>query len=92
MKPVDFIIALECIAFGSLFLWSIVKIIDYIKAWPSRRFKHRYYKTGDKYVPKVICDRNGEVVLQMCKKCGQAESELTSDYCPYQNGGFPEQL
>ncbi len=38
--------------------------------------KHKLYKTGDTDIPEGIKDRNGEVVLDMCKVCGKAESEL----------------
>jgi hypothetical protein len=38
--------------------------------------KHTLYETSDADRPKEICDRNGEVVLGLCKVCGAAESEL----------------
>lgn len=38
--------------------------------------KHKLYKTGDQGIPDGIKDRNGEVVLDMCKVCSKAESEL----------------
>ena len=41
--------------------------------------KHELYKTGDKYAPDQIKDRNGEVVLAMCKKCKRVEIELDND-------------
>lgn len=37
---------------------------------------HTLYTTQDADRPPEICDKNGEVVLSMCKKCGAAESEL----------------
>lgn len=37
---------------------------------------HDLYKTGDHGAPEEIKDRNGEVVLGLCKKCGRAEIEL----------------
>lgn len=37
---------------------------------------HTLFKTGDSNAPEGIKDRNGEVVLSMCKVCGKAESEL----------------
>jgi hypothetical protein len=40
---------------------------------------HDLYKTGDD-APDEIKDRNGEVVLGLCKRCGRAEIEL-SEYC-----------
>jgi hypothetical protein len=38
--------------------------------------KHVLYETGDTGAPKQIIDRNGEVVLGLCKLCGKAEAEL----------------
>lgn len=37
---------------------------------------HVLYQDGDADVPERIQDRNGQVALSMCKKCGAAESEL----------------
>jgi len=48
--------------------------------WPSCAAEcetHDLYKTGDEDAPEAIKDRNGEVVLSMCRRCGRAESELT---------------
>jgi hypothetical protein len=42
---------------------------------------HVLYKDGDAVIPDGITDRNGLVALDMCKNCGQAESDLT-DQCP----------
>ena len=42
--------------------------------------KHNFYKTGDKDAPDIIKDRNGEVVLNLCRSCGKAEGDLNS-YC-----------
>jgi hypothetical protein len=42
---------------------------------------HIYYRTADADKPAAICDRNGEVVLNQCKVCGQAEAELKPT-CP----------
>lgn len=38
---------------------------------------HDLYKTGDPDAPDVIKDRNGEVVLGLCRMCGKAEVELS---------------
>lgn len=38
--------------------------------------EHRLYTTSDADRPREICDRNGEVVLGLCKVCGRAEAEL----------------
>lgn len=44
---------------------------------------HIFYKTGDRNAPPQICDANGEVVLTMCRACGQAENEIVPDApCP----------
>ena len=37
---------------------------------------HDLYKNGDANIPEVIKDRNGEVALRLCKRCGRAECEL----------------
>jgi hypothetical protein len=52
----------------------------------AKRFKagmveHDFYKTDDVAAPNSIKDRNGEVVLSLCKKCNRAESELTPFNC-----------
>ncbi len=60
--------------------------------------KHQYYTAKDADIPQQICDRNGDVVLSMCKHCRRAEDELTEDggECPAVQGGairaqmFPE--
>ena len=38
--------------------------------------EHDLYTDADKDKPNAICDRNGQVALAMCKKCGKAEIEL----------------
>lgn len=38
---------------------------------------HNLYETGDPRAPDSIKDRNGEVVLGLCKRCGRGESELS---------------
>ena len=49
---------------------------------------HDLYVTGDDDSPDQIKDRNGEVVLQLCKVCRKAESELRSPVCtPYPKPG-----
>lgn len=42
---------------------------------------HSLYKTGDADVPDVLTDRNGEVVLTLCRVCGGAEGAMPTD-CP----------
>lgn len=38
--------------------------------------KHDLYKTGDTDATDAIKDRNGEVTLGLCRRCGKAEAEL----------------
>lgn len=45
--------------------------------------KHILYQTGDNDAPKSIKDSNDEVVLNMCKLCGKAESELVNEECEH---------
>lgn len=45
-------------------------------AAPAKLCNHDLFKTGDADAPEQVKDRNGEVVLAMCRKCGKAESEL----------------
>ena len=42
---------------------------------------HQMYETGDRDAPSAILDRNGEVVLSLCKICGGAEGAMPTD-CP----------
>lgn len=37
---------------------------------------HDIYEQGDADVPEQIKDRNGDVALRMCRRCGRAEIEL----------------
>ena len=41
--------------------------------------KHDLYRDGDADAPPQIRDRNGSVVLSLCKRCGMAEAELQSE-------------
>ena len=43
--------------------------------------RHDFIKTGDADAYPQIQDRNGEVCLSQCRRCGQAEGELTPE-CP----------
>jgi len=38
--------------------------------------EHDLYADTDPDRPWIICDRNGQVVLGLCKRCGRAESQL----------------
>jgi hypothetical protein len=38
---------------------------------------HVLYETADNDAPDVIMDRNGVVVLGLCRICGRAEIELS---------------
>ena len=48
-----------------------------LKAVLRKTGDHILYETGDKDAPDVIKDRNGEVVLGLCRLCGKAEIELS---------------
>jgi hypothetical protein len=39
---------------------------------------HDLYRTGDKDAPDIIKDRNGHVVLELCRRCGRGEIELSA--------------
>jgi hypothetical protein len=39
--------------------------------------QHDLYKTGDADAPEAIKDRNSEVVLGLCRRCGRGEVELS---------------
>lgn len=43
---------------------------------------HLLYETSDSDAPDCIKDRNGEVVLGLCKVCGKGESELSGPCVP----------
>lgn len=49
---------------------------------------HKYFNTGDPGAPEQIKDRNGQVVLALCKVCGQAEGELAFS-CPGPKAATP---
>ena len=40
---------------------------------------HDLYTDADADRPMVICDRNGQVTLGLCKRCGKGESELFNE-------------
>ena len=44
---------------------------------------HELFQTGDPGCPEQALDRNGEVVLGVCKNCGRVEAELDEhcDHC-----------
>ena len=54
---------------------TVLKFIEQSQLPPAAR--HDLYTTGDENAPDSIKDRNGEVVLGLCKVCGKAESELS---------------
>ena len=47
-----------------------------LAAAPQAEPAHTVFKTGDAGAPEQIKDRNGEVVLALCKSCGKVEIEL----------------
>lgn len=38
--------------------------------------EHDLYTDADQNRPRAVCDGNGQVVLDLCKRCGRGESEL----------------
>ncbi len=46
--------------------------------------EHNFYVTGDTDAPESIQDHLGYVVLSLCRVCGGAEGELTTN-CPGKN-------
>lgn len=42
---------------------------------------HDLWETGEPGVPEQILDRNGEVVLWLCKACGKGEGDLLGGPC-----------
>jgi hypothetical protein len=43
---------------------------------------HILFTNADPVKPAAICDRNGEVVLEMCRVCGRYEAALEDPFCP----------
>lgn len=52
-------------------------LLEAINAKIAAELPHELYKTGDKDAPDPIKDRNGEVVLGLCRRCGKGEIELS---------------
>lgn len=52
--------------------------------------KHRLYKTRDADAPESIKDRNGDIVLDLCRDCGAGESELSEDCGRHRLKGLSE--
>ena len=60
---------------------------------PDEPRAHILYETADKDRPEQICDRNGEVVLGLCKVCGKAEIELELDpVCPGPTNPYADEM
>jgi len=55
---------------------AIKALEEALKQEQSGRHTHDLYTDADKDRPVVICDKNGQVVLSLCKSCGRGESEL----------------
>lgn len=74
---------------------AATEIAGFTVPQPDEPVKHDLYKNGDKGAPEQILDRNGDVVLDCCKRCGKAEIEL-SEPCiaePVKDvGGIPQSL
>lgn len=52
--------------------------------------KHDLIKTGDADSFRAIEDRNGEVALNYCRRCGKGEAELTADNCIFTADGLTD--
>ena len=52
----------------------------------SWKVPHDLYKDGDDDIPGVICDRNGQVTLDLCKRCGKGEAQLDGPCTANQDG------
>lgn len=52
-------------------------VCDLVRAAAHGIGAHDVYTNADPDRPAVICDKNGEVVLDLCKRCGKAEVELS---------------
>ena len=65
--------------------------LPYVRAHVAKQFerelaalrRHDLYKTGDAGLPETIIDRNGEVVLGLCKRCGKGEADLAEACTPH---------
>lgn len=44
---------------------------------PTNKLDHDLYKTGDADAPEQIKDRNGDVVLSLCRRCGKGGIDLS---------------
>lgn len=57
--------------------------------WLDDRTKetHDIFKDGDAGIPDCVKDRNGQVVLGLCKRCGRAECELDEPCGPREAAG-----
>jgi hypothetical protein len=49
---------------------------SFYAAWRGKGKSHDMWKDGDEGVPPAILDSNGQVCLDVCKRCGKAEIEL----------------
>lgn len=60
---------------------------------PTSRTEHDLYKRGDTDAPLCVQDSNGEVALDLCRKCGRGESELVGPCEPrvsWTSGSSPQ--
>ena len=60
---------------------------DDIRLVDETKETHDIYKDGDENIPDCVKDRNGQVVLGLCKKCGKAECELDEPCGPREVAG-----
>ena len=75
-KAVDKLVAMETTRqLASKALCDLEALRDSVNTFTS----HTLYVNGDTNIPSTLLDRNGDVVLDMCKVCGKAESELSEN-------------
>jgi hypothetical protein len=53
---------------------------------------HECYVDRDKNIPESILDRNGQVVLSVCKICGKGEADLNEECTPKNKLVLPQSL
>lgn len=63
-------------------LWDAANPAPQTRAMGKNNPYHDLYKTGDHDAPYTIKDRNGEVVLGLCRNCEKAEIELSEPCGP----------
>ena len=63
-------------------IWAVIAAYE-VKLREQNEPCHVLWKTGEVGVPSAILDRNGEVVLGLCKICGKGECDLVEPCKPH---------